>query len=132
MCVNLDTTLSFAHVRQKTLMRKISGAYCGSTHLRRRWRYPLEVFALLNFSSKILQIYLKNKMLEDLNKHSVFDFEYAPVEGDILEVTMDGRELSFKYENGKFVGGEEDYSFTPMEELAEGRIDVWSNGRSKI
>ena len=51
-------------------------------------------------------------MLEDLNKHSVFDFEYAPVEGDTLEVTMDGRELSFKYENGKFVEGEEDYSFT--------------------
>ena len=72
--------------------------------------------------------YLKNKMLEDLNKHSVFDFEYAPVEGDTLEVTMDGRELSFKYENGKFVEGEEDYSFTPMEELAEGRIDVWSKG----
>ena len=72
--------------------------------------------------------YLKNKMLEDLNKHSVFDFEYAPVEGDTLEVTMDGRELSSKYENGKFVEGEEDYSFTPMEELAEGRIDVWSKG----
>ena len=72
--------------------------------------------------------YLKNKMLEDLNKHSVFDFEYAPVEGDTLEVTMDGRELSFKYENGKFVEGEEDYSFRPMEEHAEGRIDVWSKG----
>lgn len=72
--------------------------------------------------------YLKNKMLEDLNQHSVFDFEYSPVEGDTLEVTMDGRELSFKYENGKFVEGEEDYSFTPVEELAEGRIDVWAKG----
>ena len=92
----------------------------------------LGVFALPNFSLKIHAIYLQNKILEDLNKHSVFDFEYAPVEGDTLEVTMDGRELSFKYENGKFIEGEVDYDFTPMEELAEGRIDVWSNGRSKI
>ena len=38
-------------------------------------------------------IYLQNKILEDLNKHSVFDFEYAPVEGDTLEITMDEREL---------------------------------------
>lgn len=72
--------------------------------------------------------YLKNKMLEDLNKHSVFDFEYAPVEGDTLGVTIDGRELSFRYENDKFVEGKQDYSSTLMKEFAEGSIDVWSKG----
>ena len=69
-------------------------------------------------------IYLQNKILEDLNKHSVFDFEYTPVEGDTLEITMDEHELSFKYENGKFIDGEVDYEFTPMKDIAEGYIDV--------
>jgi len=76
------------------------------------------------FQFENTSIYLQNKILEDLNKHSVFDFEYAPVQGDTLEVTMDGRELSFKYENGKFIEGEVDYDFTPMEDIAEGYIDV--------
>jgi len=69
-------------------------------------------------------IYLQSKILEDLNKHSVFDFEYTPVEGDTLEITMDEHELSFKYENGKFIDGEVDYEFTPMKDIAEGYIDV--------
>ena len=69
---------------------------------------------------------MQNKILEDLNKHSVFDFEYAPVEGDTLEIIMDGRELSFKYENGKFIDGEVDCEFTPMKDIAEVYIDVLS------
>ncbi len=44
----------------------------------------------------------------------------------VYDVTIDGRYNSFQYENGKFVEGEVDYNFKPMEELAEGRIDVWS------
>ena len=75
------------------------------------------------FQFENTSIYLQNKILEDLNKHSVFDFEYAPVEGDTLEIIMDGRELSFKYENGKFIEGEVDYGFTPMEDIAEGYIN---------
>ena len=87
---------------------------------------------LPEFQFENTTIYLQNKILEDLNKYSVFDFKYAPVEGDILEVTMDGRELSFKYENGKFNEGEVDYDFTPMEDLAEGYIDVLSKNEVNI
>ena len=83
---------------------------------------PIGIICPPEFQLENTITYLKNKMLEDLNKHSVFDFEYAPVEGDTLEVTMDGREFHFKYENGKFVEGEVDYDI-PMEELAEGCIN---------
>ena len=75
-------------------------------------------------------IYLQSKILEDLNKHSVFDFEYTPVEGDTLEITMDEHELSFKYENGKFIDGEVDYEFTPMKDIAEGNIEVLAKNLS--
>ena len=69
-------------------------------------------------------IYLKKKMLEDLNQHKVFDFEYAPVDGDQLIITLDGQEISFQYEGGKFVEDEEYYDFIEQTEVAEGRIDV--------
>ena len=84
---------------------------------------PIGLICFPRDDLRVISTYLKHKILEDLNQYSVFDFDYAPLEGDTLEVTMDGRELYFKYENGKFVEGEVDYDI-PMEELAEGCIDV--------
>ena len=77
-------------------------------------------------------IYLKNKILEDLNQHNVFDFEYAPIDGDNLEITLDGQEICFQYEGGKFVEADEEeeeeeeeyYHFTRQKWVAAGRIDV--------
>ena len=43
---------------------------------------------------------------------------------------MDERELSFKYENGKFIDGEVDYEFTPMKDIAEGNIEVLAKNLS--
>ena len=83
---------------------------------------PIGLICFPRDDLRVIMTYLQHKILEDLNQYSVFDFDYAPLEGDTLEVTMDGREFHFKYENGKFVEGEVDYDI-PMEELAEGCIN---------
>ena len=77
-----------------------------------------------DYSDQITIINIKKKILEDINKHNSFDFEYAPVDSDKLEITLDGLKFSFQYKGGKFVEEEEDYHPTQHKWVLEGRIDV--------
>ena len=43
----------------------------------------------------ITDIYVRHKLLDDLNGCEVFDFDYEPKLGDVIEITLDGNEFAY-------------------------------------
>ena len=69
-----------------------------------------------------LKSYLEEKILNDLNNTKVFDFEYLPQDGDLLDLNYDDFEFSYKVVGGKFVQAEQDYEIKSVIGIAEGTI----------
>lgn len=69
-----------------------------------------------------LQSYLEEKILSDINNTKVFDFEYSPQDGDLLDLNYDEFVFSYKAIDGKFVQAEQDYEIKQTIDVAEGNI----------
>ena len=69
-----------------------------------------------------LQSYLEEKILNDINNTKVFDFEYSPQDGDLLDLNYDEFVFSYKAIDGKFVQAEQDYEIKQTIDVAEGNI----------
>ena len=69
-----------------------------------------------------LQSYLEEKILSDINNTKVFDFEYSPQDGDLLDLNYDEFVFSYKTIDGKFVQAEQDYEIKQTIDVAEGNI----------
>ena len=69
-----------------------------------------------------LKSYLEEKILNDLNNTKVFDFEYLPQDGDLLDLNYDDFEFSYKVVDGKFVQAEQDYEIKSVIGIAEGNV----------
>ena len=69
-----------------------------------------------------LQSYLEEKILSDINNTKVFDFEYSPQDGDLLDLNYDEFVFSYKAIDGKFIQAEQDYEIKQTIDVAEGNI----------
>ena len=69
-----------------------------------------------------LRMYLEEKFLEDLNTENVFDFEYKPKNGDVIEITLDEYQFAYEYKDGKFEDAPFDYSFSHSLEVTQGNV----------
>ena len=69
-----------------------------------------------------LQSYLEEKILSDINNTKVFDFEYSPQDGDLLDLNYDEFVFSYKAIDGKFVQAEQDYEIKQTIDVAQGNI----------
>ena len=69
-----------------------------------------------------LSMYLEGKFLEDLNKENVFDFEYEPKDGDVIEITLDDYQFAYEYKDDKFEDAPVDYSFSHRLEVSQGNV----------
>lgn len=69
-----------------------------------------------------LKSYLEDKILSDVNNTKVFDFEYLPQDGDLLNLNYDDFEFSYKVVDGKFVKAEQDYEIKSVIGIAEGNV----------
>ena len=74
-----------------------------------------------------LQSYLEEKILSDINNTKVFDFEYSPQDGDLLDLNYDEFVFSYKVVDGKFVQAEQDYEIKQTIDVAEGNISFSTN-----
>ena len=74
-----------------------------------------------------LQSYLEEKILSDINNTKVFDFEYSPQDGDLLDLNYDEFVFSYKVVDGKFVQAEQDYEIKQTINIAEGNISFSTN-----
>ena len=74
-----------------------------------------------------LQSYLEEKILSDINNTKVFDFEYSPQDGDLLDLNYDEFVFSYKAIDGKFVQAEQDYEIKQTIDVAEGNISFSSH-----
>ena len=66
--------------------------------------------------------YLCEKILADINNTKVFDFNYSPLEGDLLTLTYGEHEFAYEFTDGKFEDAPIDYSFTSWLDFAGGNI----------
>ena len=71
-----------------------------------------------------LSMYLEEKFLEGLNTENVFDFEYEPKDGDVIEITLDDYQFAYEYKDGKFEDAPIDYSFSHRLEVSQGTISL--------
>jgi hypothetical protein len=71
-----------------------------------------------------VESYLREKILEDINNTTVFDFKYAPLEGDLLTLTYGEYEFAFEFTDGKFVDAPIDYGFSSWLDFAGGNISL--------
>lgn len=71
-----------------------------------------------------LSVYLEGKFLDDLNKENVFDFDYKPKDGDVIEINLDDYQFAYEYKNGKFENARIDYSFSHRFEVSQGIVRV--------
>ena len=69
-----------------------------------------------------LQSYLEEKILSDINNTKVFDFEYSPQDGDLLDLNYDEFVFSYKAIDGKFIQAEQDYEIKQTIDVAQGNI----------
>ena len=69
-----------------------------------------------------LQSFLEEKILSDINNTKVFDFEYSPQDGDLLDLNYDEFVFSYKAIDGKFVQAEQDYEIKQTIDVAQGNI----------
>ena len=74
-----------------------------------------------------LQSYLEEKILSDINNTKVFDFEYSPQDGDLLDLNYDEFVFSYKAIDGKFVQAEQDYEIKQTIDVAQGNISFSTN-----
>jgi len=74
-----------------------------------------------------LQSFLEEKILSDINNTKVFDFEYSPQDGDLLDLNYDEFVFSYKAIDGKFVQAEQDYEIKQTIDVAEGNISFSTN-----
>ena len=74
-----------------------------------------------------LQSYLEEKILSDINNTKVFDFEYSPQDGDLLDLNYDEFVFSYKAIDGKFVKAEQDYEIKQTIDVAQGNISFSTN-----
>ena len=58
----------------------------------------------------------------DLNTENVFDFEYKPKNGDVIEITLDEYQFAYEYKDGKFEDAPFDYSFSHRLEVKQGNV----------
>ena len=68
--------------------------------------------------------YLNEKIRADINNTKVFDFNYSPLEGDLLTLTYGEHEFAFEFRGGKFEDAPIDYSFTSWLDFAGGNISL--------
>ena len=71
-----------------------------------------------------LSMYLEEKFLEDLNIKNVFDFEYEPKDGDVIEITLDDYQFAYEYKGGNFEDAGIGYSFSHSLEVLQGNIRI--------
>ena len=71
-----------------------------------------------------LRMYLEEKFLEDLNTENVFDVDYKPKNGDVIEITLDEYQCAYEYKDGKFEDAPFDYSFSHRLEVSQGTISL--------
>ena len=69
-----------------------------------------------------LHSYLEEKILSDINNTKVFDFEYSPQDGDLLDLNYDEFVFSYKAIDGKFIQAEQDYEIKQTIDVAQGNI----------
>ena len=87
---------------------------------------PLEAGAAVSFD---LESFLADRLIFDINQNSIFDFEYIPEEGDILEIsfcyiglTEEIRwELTYENEEFRFLEAEKVYK-KDKKKIASGPI----------
>lgn len=70
----------------------------------------------------ITAIYLERKLLEDLNNCDVFDFDYDPECGDIIQISLDGKNFAYEYTGTEFTTAPIDYGFRNTLYVAEGAV----------
>ena len=68
--------------------------------------------------------YLHEKILADINNTKVFDFNYSPLEGDLLTLTYGEHEFAFEFRCGKFEDAPIDWGFTSWLDFAAGNISL--------
>ena len=66
---------------------------------------------------------LEQNILNDLNTHNVFDFDFIPKNGDVLVITYRGIDFAFKFYNRKYTLAPVDYSFSHTLEISTGKIE---------
>ena len=71
-----------------------------------------------------IEMYMEQKLLEDLNNKDVFDFNYEAKNGDELTIFLDDHSFAFEYQDGKFIVAPEDYSFSPRIEVMQGAVHI--------
>ena len=76
--------------------------------------------------------YLREKILEDINNTTVFDFKYAPLEGDLLTLTYGEYEFAFEFTDDKFVDAPIDYGFSSWLDFAGGNIALNREGPPEV
>jgi len=72
----------------------------------------------------ITSIYLGHKLLDDLNGCEVFDFDYEPKLGDVIEITLEGNEFAYEYTGTKFTKAPIDYHFSHTLSVVRGSVSL--------
>ena len=72
----------------------------------------------------LTSIYVGHKLLDDLNGCKVFDFDYEPKLGDVIEITLDGNEFAYEYTGTKFTIAPIDYHFSHTLSVAKGSVSL--------
>jgi hypothetical protein len=66
--------------------------------------------------------YVKQKILHDINHTKAFDFQYSPLEGDLLELNYGGYYFSYEFKDGQFEDQPFGDYFTDNVGIAKGNI----------
>ena len=72
----------------------------------------------------ITDMYVRHKLLDDLNGCEVFDFDYEPKLGDVIEITLEGNEFAYEYTGTKFTKAPIDYHFSHTLSVARGSVTL--------
>ena len=72
----------------------------------------------------ITDIYERHKLLDDLNGCEVFDFDYEPKRGDVIEITLDGNEFAYEYTGTEFTTAPIDYHFSHTLAVTGGSVSL--------
>jgi len=72
----------------------------------------------------ITDIYVRYKLLDDLNGYEVFDFDYEPKCGDVIEITLDGNEFAYEYTGTEFTTAPIVYHFSHTLAVTRGSVSL--------